>query len=223
MVAACVTRGVFEGVACIEVVSADAAGRILIVGVVVEFAAASATGGDDIRGWERAGDLLFVPIVELPAASEVSLDGSFIVDDTVDGVGALDVDSDEVFVVEAAAVVPLFDVVPVEGVRLDGTVVVEIVGTTTVFVYGDGRRTPAPCILVTHLYVTEGGGQAFCSVHSKKAFRVAEEATPCCLVAAHWRGVAGPFLKYQCRRGIGVRSNRSFAADSIRFCGEGRV
>ena len=173
MVAACLTRGVFEGVACIEVVAADAAGRILIVCVVVESVAASATGGVDIRGWERAADLLFVPVAAVPAATGVSIDGSFIGADTVDGIGALDVELDEVFVVEAAALVPLFDVVLVEGVRLDGTVVVEIVGTTPVWAYGDGRRTPARCILVTQLFVTEGGGQAFCSVHSKKAFRLA--------------------------------------------------
>ena len=72
MVAVCVTSAVFEGVACMEVAASDAAERILIVGVVVECAAASATGGVDIRGWEKAGDLLFVPVLVVPAASESS-------------------------------------------------------------------------------------------------------------------------------------------------------
>ena len=134
---------------------------------MVESVAASSTGGVDISCWERVDDLLFVPVVAVLTVRGVSLDCSFFVADTVDGVGALDVESDEVFLVEVLVVEPLFDVVPVDGALLDGAVVVETVGTTPGCVYGDGRRTPALCILVTHLFATKGGVQAFCSVHSK--------------------------------------------------------
>ncbi len=123
--------------------------------------------------WERAGDVVFVATVALAYSSGVSQDGAFILSDAFDGVAALAVESEEFLLFEVLIVEPLCDVLPVEGVLLDVAVIAEILGFTPGRVSGNGCRTPALCIIITPLFVTEGGGQALCSVHSKKAFREA--------------------------------------------------